>query len=228
MRKYLFFLVVALFVFGGTSFVQAQAIYQQGDNGQEIVKIQQRLFQLGLYAGETDGDFGSNTTEAVKAFQRSRDLTPDGIVGDETYTALAAREPETSRGYARPNARQIIDFGMKFIGVPYVFGGTSPHGFDCSGYVQYVFAKYGISLPRTADMQFAQGQSVSRNDLQPGDLVYFTTYEPGASHEGIYIGDGRFLNAQSSRGVAIASLSNIYWASHYFGAKRILSVEQQW
>lgn len=130
--------------------------------------------------------------------------------------------------YAQPDCNnpdaisEIIDFGMQFIGVPYVFGGTSPNGFDCAGYVRYVFAKHGIHLPRTADAQFEHGQWVESDDLEPGDLVFFTTTEPGASHVGIYIGDGKFLNSQSSRGVAIANLSNYYWSSRYVGAKRIL------
>lgn len=115
----------------------------------------------------------------------------------------------------------IIEYGMQFIGVPYIFGGTSPNGFDCAGYVRYVFAEHGIHLPRTADAQFEHGQWVASDNLEPGDLVFFTTTEQGVSHVGIYIGDGKFLNAQSSKGVAIANLANSYWSSRYVGAKRV-------
>jgi len=200
----------------------AQIPYQQGDQGQDVVIIQQKLSKLGLFDGNFDGKFGPKTTNAVKIFQKNNNLVTDGIVGEETFRALLEPTSEISRGNSRNNVSKIINYSMKFIGVPYVFGGTSPNGFDCSGYVQYVFAKNGIILPRTADIQFTQGKLVSKNDLTPGDLVYFTTYAPGASHVGIYIGDNKFINAQSSKGVAIANLSNYYWASRYFGAKRIL------
>ena len=111
---------------------------------------------------------------------------------------------------------------MDYLGVPYVFGGTSPYGFDCSGYVQYVFANAGVSLPRTADVQFEVGTPVSTAELVPGDLVFFSTYTYGASHVGIYVGDGNFIHASSSQGVTISSLSQAYYSSRYIGARRIL------
>ena len=204
------------------SIAYAETLYQQGDKGQDIVSIQQKLNQLGFYTDKNDGDFGAKTTEAVIAFQKEYSLKSNGIVDKKTYNTLMKRQIEATQNYSQPDVKQIINYSMKFVGVPYLFGGVSPSGFDCSGYVQYVFAQYGISLPRTADIQFTKGQWVSRNKLIPGDLVYFTTYAPGASHVGIYVGDGKFINAQSSKGVAIATLDNTYWGSRYFGAKRIL------
>jgi peptidoglycan DL-endopeptidase CwlO len=118
-------------------------------------------------------------------------------------------------------ARGLTKSALRFIGVPYVFGGTSSSGFDCSGYVQHVFAMHGIHLPRTADAQFYAGARVK--SLRPGDLVFFQTYEPGPSHVGIYLGDGRFVSASSSRGVMISSLSDAYWAHRYIGAKNLIS-----
>jgi len=107
----------------------------------------------------------------------------------------------------------------RFIGVPYVFGGTSPSGFDCSGYTQHVFAMLGIALPRTADAQF-YALHPARGGAAFGDLVFFQTYEPGPSHVGIYLGGGRFIHS-SSHGVMISRLSDSYWSSRYLGAKRV-------
>jgi len=103
-----------------------------------------------------------------------------------------------------------------------LWGGDTPQGFDCSGFTQYVFRLNGINLPRTADLQCELGASVSYNNLQPGDMVFFTTYAPGPLHNGIYIGNGLFINSSSSSGVGIARMDNSYWAPRYVGAKRII------
>ncbi len=118
-------------------------------------------------------------------------------------------------------AQELTKSALKFLGVPYVFGGTSPSGFDCSGYVQHVFAMLGINIPRTADAQYYYGKKIL-GGMRPGDLVFFQTYEPGPSHVGIYLGHGRFVHA-SSHGVMISSLSNSYWAARYIGAKRLIA-----
>ena len=129
--------------------------------------------------------------------------------------------PEVSRG-TNYISRRVVSESMNYLGVPYVFGGTTPSGFDCSGYVLYVFAHAGIYLPRTADAQYECGYPVSTGELVAGDLVFFSTYEPGPSHVGIYLGDGEFINASSSQGVSIASLYSSYWGSCYIGARRVM------
>lgn len=117
----------------------------------------------------------------------------------------------------------IVTHAKEQLGVPYRFGGTTPSGFDCSGFIGYVYKKVGIELPRTASGQFGAGKSVSKSDLQVGDLVFFETYKPGPSHSGIYIGDDQFIHVSSTRGVSISSVNDpYYWAERYLGARRIL------
>lgn len=120
------------------------------------------------------------------------------------------------------NVKEILTYANTFTGVPYKFGGTTPAGFDCSGYIRHVFQKVGVQLPRQADEQYTVGKKVEKQNLQPGDLVFFETYEPGVSHSGIYIGDGQFISATSSSGVAIADIDDSYWGPRYVGAKRVL------
>ncbi len=115
----------------------------------------------------------------------------------------------------------VTTSARRFIGVPYRMGGTTSRAFDCSGYVQRVFKMNGINLPRTADVQYNVGNKVQRGQEQPGDLVFFETYLPGPSHVGIYLGNGNFIHASSSRGVTISKLSDSYFGPRYIGAKRI-------
>jgi cell wall-associated NlpC family hydrolase len=116
-------------------------------------------------------------------------------------------------------ALELTRSALRFLGVPYVFGGTHASGFDCSGYVQHVFAMVGLHLPRMADEQYYAG-SRAVGGPKPGDLVFFETYLPGPSHVGIYLGHGKFVHASSSQGVMVSNLSDSYWASRYLGARR--------
>ncbi|MBE8955725.1 MAG: C40 family peptidase [Quinella sp. 2Q5] len=199
----------------------AQGQFRVGDQGEEIAEIQGQLLNLG-YDVVADGAFGPAMAEAIKDFQKSQGIKADGLIGPATYSALLGKDmPDISQA-VNYVAGRIISMSMDYLGVPYVFGGTSPYGFDCSGYVQYVFAKAGINLPRTADVQYEVGTPVSTAELIPGDLVFFETYTYGASHVGIYVGDGNFIHASSSRGVTVSSLGQAYYSSHYIGARRIL------
>lgn len=117
--------------------------------------------------------------------------------------------------------RGVTRSAHRFMGTPYVFGGTSASGIDCSGFTMRVFLMNGIKLPRTADVQYGVGSPVARGKEEPGDLVFFETYCPGPSHVGIYLGNGNFIHASSSRGVTISSLSDSYFKSRYLGAKRV-------
>jgi cell wall-associated NlpC family hydrolase len=108
------------------------------------------------------------------------------------------------------------------IGTPYVAGGTSSKGFDCSGFSSYVFEKMGVDLPRTSASQAQTGKKIAKSDLIAGDLVFFNTNGRGVSHVGIYVGDGKFAHASSSKGVTISNLSDSYYVNRYVTARRVM------
>jgi cell wall-associated NlpC family hydrolase len=108
-------------------------------------------------------------------------------------------------------------------GSPYRDGGADPSGFDCSGFVEYVFGQHGVSVPRTVTDLYRAGRDVSPQDLQPGDLVFFTTTAPGPTHVGMAIGGDEFVHAPSSAGVVrVERISGGYWARRFVGARRLL------
>jgi cell wall-associated NlpC family hydrolase len=109
-------------------------------------------------------------------------------------------------------------------GAPYRDGGADRTGFDCSGFTQYVFAQYGLALPRAVRDQFRAGRSVELGDLLPGDLVFFSTTAPGASHVAIAVGGNAFVHAPSSKGVVrVERLSSTYWSARLVGIRRLIA-----
>lgn len=114
----------------------------------------------------------------------------------------------------------------KVIGTPYLYGGTTTKGFDCSGFIQYVYEKVDIKLPRTTKMQAKEGEQVEKKNLRSGDLVFFNTDGTGISHAGIYMGDGLFSHSSASKGVQISKLSEKYFANRYVTARQILTDEE--
>ena len=131
--------------------------------------------------------------------------------------------PVSPDALKKENTRQaIITEARKYLGIPYLWGGTTPTGFDCSGFTQYVLNKCGISIPRTTTEQYTTGVYIPKQQLQPGDLVFLqNTYRAGISHVGIYIGNDQMIHASSSKGVTISSLSGAYYVEHYYGSRQL-------
>lgn len=144
----------------------------------------------------------------------------DAATGD-VASALSAGggSPADSLLPAAPPARYggVVAIAMQYLGVPYVWGGASPSGFDCSGFIQYVFNQVGVSLPHHAASQYGYGTPVALNDLQPGDLVFFD----GLGHAGIYIGGGQFIHAPHTGDVVKISSMSGWYASTFVGARRL-------
>ena len=127
---------------------------------------------------------------------------------------------------ARSNkGQEIADFALQYVGYPYVYGGSSPKGFDCSGFTRYVYSQFGYSINRTASNQLDNGTAVSMSELQPGDLVFFKKAGTGskrASHVGIYIGGNQFVHASTARvGVIVSNMSDAYYTSGFVGGRRL-------
>lgn len=141
--------------------------------------------------------------------------TPPGMPGSPAPVAPAAHGD--ADGYA------LSGTALSLRGAPYKNGGVDPAtGFDCSGFVKYVYEQHGVNMPREVREQFRVGKNIDKDQLEPGDLVFFSTVAPGASHVGIMIGGDQFVHAPSERGVVrVESLSQQYWSTRYIGAKRV-------
>ena len=131
-----------------------------------------------------------------------------------------ANAPASSKPAVDTYALTGTALGLR--GVPYRDGGGDPNGFDCSGFTQYVFGQHGIVLPREVKEQYAKGQSVKPDEISVGDLIFFSTVAPGASHVGIALGGGSFVHAPSSTGqVRVERLTATYWSKRFVGARRV-------
>ena len=150
--------------------------------------------------------------------------------------AVPAPFPHPSRGSSAlatasstprsPDTSAITSTALGLRGVPFVDGGTTPSGFDCSGFTSYVFQQHGVALPRLAADQYRVGSDIDTDAIEAGDLLFFTTVAPGASHVALAIGSDEFVHAPSERGqVRVGRLSSSYWSSRYLGARRIVDAD---
>ncbi|MCD8509138.1 MAG: peptidoglycan-binding protein [Bacillus sp. (in: Bacteria)] len=204
---------------------QTGTMLQVGSRGAEVSELQARLKILGYFKQEPTGFFGEITRSAVMEFQGHWNLVADGLVTQSTWNKLEEvssvhlENAEPGASVAAFNVLNLVADAGGYLGTPYVWGGTSGAGFDCSGFIQYIFRKNGVNLPRTVAEQWNATVSVTK--LKVGDIVYFETYKAGPSHNGIYIGNNQFIHSGSSTGVTISNLSSSYWSQRYLGAKRI-------
>lgn len=160
---------------------------------------------------------------------------PFPVPGAPSGAGTAAGGHEGGRGGAVPgtpsppapaagaiDGYSISSTALSLRGAPYRNGGADPTGFDCSGFVQYVYSQHGVKMPRDVRQQFERGKDVNPRSLAPGDLVFFTTVAPGASHVGIVVGGDQFVHAPSSNGVVrVENLSAQYWANRFVAARRV-------
>ncbi|MDF2557750.1 MAG: hydrolase [Bacillales bacterium] len=156
------------------------------------------------------------TTHAFTPDSEGKYLSPSAIES-------IMKELEESRiPKASFDTNKLVDMSKKYIGIKYLAAGKTPKGFDCSGFVGFMFKKSaGIDLPWSSDTMFEVGVPIERNNLQVGDLVFFKTGSKTISHVGIYIGNGDFIHSASVIGITISSLSEKYYTTRYQGAKRI-------
>lgn len=144
------------------------------------------------------------------------------VIAQGTKTTNGNRGTEFSGVKGSTGTSAVVSYAYTLLGKPYVWGAVGPKSFDCSGLAMYVYSQFGVSLPHYTGSQYSVGQAVNKNDLQPGDLVFFNTYG-SISHVGIYIGGGSFIHAPGTgKSVTISNLGEGYYQNAYAGARRYL------
>ncbi|KAF0996524.1 peptidoglycan-binding protein [Geobacillus sp. TFV-3] len=187
-----------------------------GARGDDVKRIQTKLKELGYFTHpEATGYYGTATADAVRRFQQAAKLPATGVVDSETYERLIGQAPAV-----KVDVIELVADAAELLGAPYVWGGDAPEeGFDCSGFIFYLFQQQGVTVPRTVALMWNAGTAVSAPEV--GDIVFFATTVSGPSHAGIYIGNGQFVHSGASTGVTISRLDQSYWKQRYLGAKRL-------
>ena len=178
-----------------------------------VTLLEKPATNTGLAATSAAGSTGNSTASSSSS---------SSSASSSSGSSASSSSSSTNSASSSDLGQRIATYAQQFVGYPYVYGGSSPSGFDCSGFMQYLFAQFGISINRTATAQLADGYYVAYEDLRPGDIIYFG-YGSTASHVGMYIGNGQFVHAEnSSTGVVITDLSVSWYASRYLCAHRIV------
>ena len=228
--------LVSFFTLLLLTFLSVQAAYaysnvtlKSGMRGDTVSVLQKDLKTLGFMDINPTGYFGDITKTAVVNFQKKQGLKTDGIAGTQTLgkmDKLMGRETTVSRGTAsRGLSQTITDYAKKLLGVRYVWGGTTSKGFDCSGFVKYVYKKLGITLNRSSSSQAKNGTYIKKANLSTGDIVFFDTNGGSnrINHVGIYIGSGKFIHASSGyHRVVISNINTGFYSRAYMTARRVL------
>lgn len=187
-------------------------------NGDSLWTIANR-FQTNVSAIKEMNNLTSENIRAGQVLVIPRVGTVSRQVTNTTSTPKAASGTKVTSTSQPPQPKSgVVGTAKQYMGAPYIYGGSSPSGFDCSGFVQYVYKKHGINLPRVASDQSRVGTKVDQ--LAPGDLVFFAN-SGSVSHVGIYVADNSFIHANVKQGVIITSLSTQWYRDRYYGARRI-------
>jgi len=213
------------------SYIKARIIQIESIKEKEklAASIQQDLKSLGLYEGEITAVIDEVTKEAIKAFQEKEGLEITGEADNNTIARLNELFPkpvEEEKNTSLVSSRAFVDFTRKYLGKPYVYGASSGNAFDCSGLTTYVMKNFGIKLERTASQQFKKGIPVAKEDLKPGDLVFFSSNGKTIGHVGIYIGDHKFIHASSSKKKVVINDLRTY-TGKYQGARRYIELDYE-
>ena len=165
------------------------------------------------------GGVSTGVTVSASALGNSSGSTGSSGSSSGTSGSSSASKPSGS-----VTGSQIVETAKKYLGVPYVYGGTSPSGFDCSGLVYYVLKSHGITVSRSSAAMYKCGTPIDKSELEPGDLVFFqNTYTTGISHVGIYVGNGQFIHSPNrGKVVCFADLYSDYYTEHYYGSIRVV------
>jgi len=178
---------------------------------------------IGVYGSWYKVKYGT-----ITGYVSSDDFSLDKSNSDPTVKCLSVTDDillndDTTAYDDSALGQQIVDTAMKYLGTPYVWGGTTTRGFDCSGFVQYVYRECGFSINRTAAAIYREGTYVDKSELKVGDAICFASHTESVGHIGIYIGNGQFIHASSGAGrVVISYLDLSYYTSHYVGARHIV------